>query len=201
MLKVGLTGGIGSGKTTVAKIFSLLGVPVYNADESAKRLMQEDPILRRSIIAHFGEKAYTGGKLDRVWLAEQVFNDKGKLSALNALVHPATIEDALQWMSQQQAPYIIKEAALLFESGSNNGLDLIIGVQAPEALRIERVINRGKTTEMEIRKRIDLQMPEQEKLDRCQEIIQNDGNRMLIPQVVQLHNKLMALASPTHTHA
>src|SRR6476620_11673239 len=127
MLKIGLTGAIGSGKTTVAKIFELLGVPVYYADEASKRLYHTDPELMRSLREHFGEKVYTNDQLNRSYLAEIVFNDPEKLSLLNSLVHPPTIRDAVQWMERQTAPYLIKEAALLFESGSAAGLDYVIG--------------------------------------------------------------------------
>jgi len=195
MLKVGITGGIGSGKTTVTRIFSLLGVPIYDADSAAKRLMNEDAALKASIAATFGPLAYTHGSLDRAWLASQVFNDPSKLAQLNAMVHPATIVDAKAWMDQQSAPYIIKEAALLFESGSHKGLDKVIGVSAPESLRIQRVIEREHTHETEVRKRIDKQMPEAEKMGRCDFILYNDGKEMLIPQVNALHEKLLALAA------
>jgi dephospho-CoA kinase len=201
MLKVGLTGGIGSGKTTVARLFALLGVPVYNADDAAKRLMQEDAGLRASIIAAFSGEAYPDGKLDRAFLAKQVFNDPVRLAQLNALVHPATISDATRWMQEQTAPYTLKEAALLFESGSDKGLDLVIGVDAPEDIRIRRVMAREQTTEEEVRKRLDKQMPEHEKLHRCNFILHNDERQMLIPQVIALHEKLTALAAAPHQNA
>lgn len=195
MLKVGITGGIGSGKSTVTRIFSLLGVPVYDADSAAKRLMNEDDTLKSGIIEAFGPLAYPDGKLDRAWLATQVFNDPGKLAQLNALVHPATIADARAWMERQTAPYALKEAALMFESGSDKGLDKVIGVSAPETLRINRVMAREKTTEEEVRKRISKQMPEDEKMARCDYILHNDGEQMLIPQVLAIHDKLLALAA------
>jgi len=198
MLKVGLTGGIGSGKTTVSKLFALLGVPVYNADDAAKRLMQEDESLRNSIIDTFGAETYPDGRLDRAYLAGQVFNDPVKLAQLNALVHPATIADAAGWMRAQTAPYTVKEAALLFESGSDKALDLVIGVDTPEELRIRRVMERDHTTAEEVRKRLDKQMPEHEKLHRCNFILHNDEKQMLIPQVIALHEKLTALAAAPH---
>ena len=118
MLKVGLTGGIGSGKTIVARIFGILGIPVYYADDRTKILMNTNPAVRESIITHFGEQSYTGNELNRSYLASIVFNDKEKLDLLNALTHPVTINDAEEWMQKQSAPYALKEAALLFESGS-----------------------------------------------------------------------------------
>src|SRR6478735_7399270 len=132
MLKIGLTGGIGSGKSTVAKIFEQLGVPVYYADTEAKRIMNEDPILTAELILHFGKEVFVDGKLNRKYLSSLVFNDKKKLDLLNSLVHPATIRNSEQWMQQQQSPYAIKEAALIFESGSQDQLDYVIGVSAPE---------------------------------------------------------------------
>src|SRR5690242_3390752 len=135
MLKVGLTGGIGSGKTTVARIFEVLGIPVYYADDATKQLMNNDPGIKESIIKNFGERSYVNNTLDRKWLASIVFNDKEKLALLNSLTHPATIRHAEEWMKKQTTPYIIKEAALLFESGANLSLDKVIGVYAPLPLR------------------------------------------------------------------
>ena len=142
MLKVGLTGGIGSGKSMVARIFEILGAPVYYADDAARRLQNEDPELKRRITGIFGDEAYTDGTLDRKYISGIVFRDKEKLDQLNALVHPATIQDAARWMKQQNAPYSIKEAALIFESGAQSELDYVIGVSAPEHLRIKRTMER-----------------------------------------------------------
>src|ERR1043165_4021176 len=138
-LKIGLTGGIGSGKTTVAKIFELLNVPVYYADSASKRLYQTDKELMANLKKHFGEDIYTNEQLNRQKLAAIVFNDKNKLELLNSLVHPPTIRDAEEWIGKQTTPYVIKEAALLFETGSAAGLDYVIGVSTPTHLRIKRV--------------------------------------------------------------
>ncbi len=127
MLRIGLTGGIGSGKTIVARIFKTLGVPVYYADVAAKKLMNENEELTKAIKIQFGNDIYRNGELDTKALAAMVFNDEVKLALLNSIVHPATIKDAEHWMKQQTSPYIIKEAALLFESGSNKYLDIVIG--------------------------------------------------------------------------
>src|SRR5919206_4223080 len=142
ILKIGLTGGIGSGKTTVAKIFELLNVPVYYADTASKRLYHTDKELMANLKKHFGEDIYTNEQLNRSKLAAIVFADKAKLELLNSFVHPPTIKDAEEWLSRQTAPYVIKEAALLFESGSVAGLDYVIGVYAPTHLRIKRVMDR-----------------------------------------------------------
>ena len=191
MLRIGLTGGIGSGKSTVARIFEVLGIPVYKADDEAKRLMTEDVTLRSNIISSFGEASYTNDILNRKYLSEQVFNDSEKIKLLNSLVHPATLKDAAEWMEKQNAPYVIKEAALIFESGSEKMLDYVIGVKAPLALRIERTIKRDNVTSDEVQARIDLQMDEEEKLHLCDYIIVNDEKQMLIPQVLTLHKKFL----------
>ncbi|HEX5668597.1 MAG TPA: dephospho-CoA kinase, partial [Chitinophagaceae bacterium] len=149
-IKVGLTGGIGSGKSTVARIFEALGVPVYYADEAAKNLYRSDPVLRQAIIDQFGPEAYAEGELNRKYISGIVFSSPEKLEILNSLVHPATIKDAEKWLLAQTAPYAIKEAALIFESGSHRDLDHVIGVFAPESLRMKRVMARDKVTEDDI---------------------------------------------------
>lgn len=189
MTKIGLTGGIGSGKTTIAKIFSTLGIPVYDADSAAKRLMQTDEALMQKIIQAFGKESYTGNQLNRDWLASLVFNDEEKLKALNAITHPATVQDSIAWFNRQKAPYAIKEAALLFESGSHKLLDHIIGVWAPQELRIERVLARGGMNRQQVVERMKKQMNEEEKMSRCDFIINNYGRQSVIEQVVALHQK------------
>jgi dephospho-CoA kinase len=191
MLRIGITGGIGSGKSTVAGIFSVLGIPVYNSDDASKRLMAEDENLKRNILESFGESSYVNGMLNRKYLAAQVFEDSKKLALLNSLVHPATINDARQWMEKQKSVYVIKEAALIFESGSNEFLDFVIGVQSPRELRIERALKRDNVTREEIEARMKLQMDEDEKMKRCNFIIVNDEQQMLIPQVLSLHEKFL----------
>jgi dephospho-CoA kinase len=193
-LKVGLTGGIGSGKSTVAGIFEVLGIPVYYADQAAKRLMNEDPVLRKKISELFGEESYTGGKLDRAFIANQVFGNKQKLKSLNALVHPLTISDANEWMERQTVPYSIKEAALIFESHTDQYLDYVIGISAPEDLRITRTVKRDRISADEVIKRMKNQLPEEEKMKRCNFVIYNDEVRPVIPQVLELHAELLRLS-------
>jgi dephospho-CoA kinase len=195
MIKVGLTGGIGSGKTTVAGIFETLGIPVYNADNAAKRIMNENEILRKKIIEHFGAESYKNNQLNRPHLALVVFNDAQKLALLNSLVHPLTFEDAENWMKQQQAPYIIKEAALMFESDAWKYVDKVIGVSAPYELRIQRTMERDHISREAIDARINKQMNEEEKMKRCDYILNNDEKTLLIPQVTALHEKLIAAAN------
>lgn len=194
MFRVGITGGIGSGKTTVSAIFKLLGIPVYYADDAAKKLMQEDKKLVSQIIDHFGAKSYKDGQLDRQFLSSIVFNNAEELNRLNALVHPATINDAKNWMLQQSTPYAIKEAALIFESGSQDQLDFIIGVYSPEAIRIHRVMKRDNTDRESIKSRMKKQIDESLKMRLCDTIILNDEQHLVIPQVLVLHKKLLKLA-------
>jgi dephospho-CoA kinase len=191
MLKVGLTGGIGSGKTTIAKIFELLNVPVYYADEASKRLYHTDQDLIHNIKKHFGEDVYTNDQLNRSKMAAIVFNDPNKLELLNALVHPPTIRDAEEWMKKQTAPYVIKEAALLFESGSAKGLDYIIGVKAPSHYRIKRVMERDGLSREDVISRANRQIDEDIKMRLCDFVIVNNDQELVIPQVLELHSRFM----------
>lgn len=194
MVKIGLTGGIGSGKTTVAKIFELLGVPVYYADDAARRIMNEDEELKAAIQNQFGVGSYKNGELDRDYLAKKVFNDSSQLEILNSLVHPATLRDADKWTQQQQTPYTIKEAALIFESGAAEKLDYIIGVSAPMELRIKRTMERNNISYDEVVKRISNQLDEKIKLKLCDFIVQNDERQLLIPQVIEIHQRLIKIS-------
>lgn len=194
MLRIGITGGIGSGKSTVAKVFEVLGIPVYYADDAAKRIMNKDEELKRKIKDEFGADMYNDGKLDRKRLADMVFNTPEKLNRLNALLHPATIEDAVRWMQKQTTPYTLKEAALIFESGAQEHLDYVIGVTAPAPLRIQRTMQRDNVTREEVMSRMDKQMDESIKMKLCDFIITNDEQEMLLPQVLSLHEKLLSLS-------
>ena len=193
MLRIGLTGGIGSGKSTVAKVFALLGIPVYYADEAAKRIMRDDPVLVSQLKDAFGDSVYQDGELNRAYLSAQVFADKGKLEKLNSLVHPATIRDAEQWMKKQTAPYAIKEAALIFESGSQDQLDYVIGVSAPEPIRIWRAMKRDHISREAVKGRIQNQLTESIKMKLCDFVILNDEQQLVIPQVLALDLKLKEL--------
>jgi dephospho-CoA kinase len=198
MLRVGLTGGIGSGKSTVATIFEVLGIPVSFADLEAKRVMNEDPALKTQIVSQFGPETYAGGALNRSWLAAQVFTDPAKLEILNSLVHPATIREGERWMRSVsgQAPYAIREAALIFETRAAGHLDFIIGVYAPSTLRIHRTMQRDHSTREAVLQRMHNQIDEEIKMRLCDAVIQNDGQQAILPQVLALHERLLRLALP-----
>ena len=195
LLKIGITGGIGSGKTTVAKIFELLNVPVYYADTATKQLYHTNKELMAQLKQHFGEDVYTNDQLNRSRLAAMVFNDPEKLALLNHLVHPLTIQDAENWMQQQSGPYIIKEAALLFESGSVSGLDYVIGVRAPQHLRLKRAMDRDGATRDQVLGRMSQQLDENIKMRLCDYIIDNNEQQLVIHQVLQLHQTFLQLAA------
>lgn len=187
MLKIGITGGIGSGKSVVTRIFKTLGIPALDADSFAKDLMAYNPEVREQLITAFGACIFKDGHLDRGALSKMVFNDKALLEQLNGIVHPAVRKYGHQWMEAQKSAYVVKEAALFFESGSDKDMDIMIGVSAPESLRLERAMQRDGANEADIRKRMSSQMDEAEKMQRCDHIIFNDGQHSLIEQVVHLH--------------
>ncbi len=190
MLKVGLTGGIGSGKTTIAHIFEVLGIPVYYADIEAKNLMNENAEIKQQIIYHFGVQSYVDGFLNKPYISSIIFNNPQKLAIINSITHPITIANAELWMEQQKSPYAIKEAALIFEANAEKKLDSIIGVKSSVELRIKRVMQRDNITEKEVLAKMEKQMNEDEKMSRCNYIIENDEIQMLIPQVLEIHKKI-----------
>jgi dephospho-CoA kinase len=197
MLKVGITGGIGSGKTTVCQVFKTLGIPVLHADEAGRYLMENDALVIDGIKMLFGEAVYKAGVLDREQVSNIVFKRPGILEQLNTIVHPATIRYGRQWMEAQQGPYAIKEAAIFFESGSYTEMDVMIGVYAPRKIRILRATKRDNVPQEKILKRMSHQMSELEKMKRCHHVITNDGKKAIIPQVMLIHEKLLA-QSATH---
>ncbi len=190
-LQIGITGGIGSGKSLICKIFAHLGAPVYDADSHAKALMTTDGILVSQIKKEFGDLSYhPDGTLNRKWLADRVFSDEVKLEKLNSLIHPRVGADYETWVGNyRQEPYVLKEAALLFETGSYRTLDKIVVVSAPESVRQERVLKRDQHRTVEQFKEIvEKQLPEEEKLKRADYIIINDDATLVIPQVLKLHH-------------
>jgi len=197
MIKIGLTGGIGSGKSTVAQVFEVLGIPVFYADIETRKMMNEDEGLKELIIKNFGTNSYKDGSLDRSYIASIVFNDPEKLELLNSLTHPAIKRNGEEWMQQQTTPYAIHEAALIFEAGVSERLDYVIGVNAPQALRIKRVMERDNVTRDEVLKRISRQIEEDIKMKLCDFIIYNDEHKLIVPQVLSLHHDLLKKASLT----
>ncbi|WP_422360492.1 dephospho-CoA kinase [Reichenbachiella sp.] len=189
---VGITGGIGSGKSTVCRIFETLEIPIYQADDRAKHLMQNEPDLIKNIKAAFGSEAYQNGELNRPFLAKAIFSDPNKTAQINALVHPAVGKDFKQWQSQQQAPYLLKEAALMIESGSYKQLDFLINVFASIETRIQRVQKRDpQRSEEEINGIIDKQVSEERRVELADAVIDNDGKHLIIPQVLEIHQQLL----------
>lgn len=191
MLRVGLTGGIGSGKSIVAQVFEVMGIPVYYADKEARHIMNNDPELKKAIITHFGEAAYSDGELNRPYISSIVFNDPEKLSLLNSLVHPATIKNGDAWMQRQKTAYAIHEAALIFEAGVAERLDYVIGVYAPAQLRIKRAMDRDGVSRDKVLKRMSNQIEEDIKMKLCNFVIINDEQQAVIPQVLALHQQLL----------
>lgn len=194
MLKVGITGGIGSGKTQVCQVFETLGIPVFNADTAAKKIMETDNEVVKQITKLLGAEAYINGIINRSWLSSILFQDEKKRTALNAIVHPAVIAFGQEWMNRQQAAYVLKEAALFFETGSNKEMDYMIGISAPVDLRLKRAMKRDHLDEITIRQKMAAQMDEKEKMMLCQFIILNDDETAIIPQVLSIHQQLLALA-------
>lgn len=194
--QIGVTGGIGSGKTTVCKLFETLGIPVYYADDRAKKIMVESPDLIKGIKSAFGEEAYTSdGELNRLYLAQIVFNDQSKLATLNGLVHPAVHADGQAWIAaQKNAPYALNEAALMVESGGYKRMDKLISVFAPQEIRIQRVMQRDGSTKEQVLARLNKQLPEIEKIKVADFVINNDGNHSLIKQVYAIHQHLLRLS-------
>ncbi|MEZ4907912.1 MAG: dephospho-CoA kinase [Saprospiraceae bacterium] len=195
MYKIGITGGIGSGKTTVSKIFEAMGIPVYNADSKAKYLMTSDEELIDNIKKLLGENSYfDNGELNRKYISDIIFNDKPLLDKMNNIVHPAVQQNFIKWSNEQTSPYVIKEAAILFESGSYKDLDFIILVTAPIELRIERVCKRDNITNEKVQERINNQMPDSQKIKLSDFIIINDGKHSLINQIMEVHKQILKLS-------
>lgn len=199
-LHVGITGGIGSGKTTAGRIFQALGIPLYDADTRAKWLVQHDRPLKAGIMDLLGPSAYLpDGSYNRPWVAQIAFSHPDKLAALNALVHPVVERDSHHWREEQAAngaPYTLKEAALLIESGSHRRLDRLVVVTAPEELRIRRVVERDGLTVEQVRARMASQLPEADKIRLADHLIINDGQHLLLPQVLAIHRQLRSAGAP-----
>lgn len=188
---VGLTGGIGSGKTTVAKEFEKLGVPIYIADEEAKKLMNRSPVIRRELTHLFGKDAYVDGELNRPFIANIIFNDKSFLEKMNAIVHPRVGKHFNKWIFKQNAPYVIKEVAILFENGGYQACDYIITVVAPKAVRIKRLLERDNTSKEKIEAIMKNQWSDEEKAKRSHFVINNVNLDDTKAQVLQIHQEIL----------
>jgi len=197
---IGITGGIGSGKSTIANVFANLGVPVFDADATAKFLMNTNSIIKEKLIATFGANVYMRVNeqsdeqvLNKAYLSNQVFENPNQLALLNSIVHPITIQAAADWAATQHAPYVIKEAALFFESGSLTGVSRVIGVSAPKSLRIHRVMKRENCTKEAVEQRMKHQIDDTLKMKLCDWVIVNDDQQLVLPQVIAVHEKILSL--------
>ena len=190
MMVIGLTGGIGSGKSTVAKEFATLGIAVFNSDEQAKALIANNAQVKKRIMAAFGEKAYLNGEYNRAYIAQIVFNNPEKLAILNGIVHPALAKYFKQWTKKQTSPYVLKEAAILFESGSYKDCDYIITVTAPEEVRIARVMARDHCTEAQVRARMSQQWSDAQRIALSNAVIENIDLESAKEQVKRIHFQL-----------
>lgn len=195
MIKVGLTGGIGSGKTTVAKLFIELGIPVYIADTEAKRLMRTSKTIKRKLLEEFGEKAYIKNKLNRAFLANIVFNDKKKLAAINKIVHPSVANSFKRWINKYNTAYAIQENAILFENNSADKFDFIITVTAPIQDKIERVMKRDNVTKEEVLARMNNQISDKEKIKKSNFVIENRDLKQTKNEVAKIHKLILKTVS------
>ncbi|MBS3806839.1 MAG: dephospho-CoA kinase [Bacteroidales bacterium] len=193
MNKIGITGGIGSGKSLVCQVFERLGVPVFYADQQAKWLYDHDQQVRRQLIQHFGPELYDQKGLKRALLASKIFNNPEALKKVNGIVHPVVREKFLQWCrSYQHLPYVLEEAAILFESGAHEGLDYTILVYAPQEIRIQRVMERDQASRQAVSERMHHQMADEDKMDQADFVIYNDGSQMVIPQILNIHRTFIS---------
>jgi dephospho-CoA kinase len=187
---VGITGGIGSGKSIVSKILQLMGYPVYSSDQRAKDIMNEDQSIITGLKNLFGEAAYTNSILNRPYIATQIFQDDSKRIAMNKLVHPAVRADFQNWIKEQKSPILFQESALLFETGNYQIFDAVFLVTAPKQVRMKRIKERDQLTDEQVQARFDAQLSEEEKMKLTDYVIYNDGNQLLVPQILDLLKKL-----------
>jgi dephospho-CoA kinase len=190
-MKIGITGGIGAGKTSVCRVFNVLGIPVFYADTEARTIMDMDSNVKSKIISITGKDLFAGGSLDRAELAKMIFTDKNLLNKVNDIVHPVVVNQFLIWADSQDAPYVIIETAIIFESGTSKLVDKIITVIAPEEERIERVIQRNDLTREQVLDRIRNQMNDDERLKQSDYVIDNSENEMIIPVILKIHDELL----------
>ena len=196
MYKVGLTGGIGSGKSTVAELLNIRGVAIYDSDSRAKELMNGNEALREALIAAFGAECYTDAGLNRAWLAERVFGNKAELERLNAIVHPAVIRDFAAWAEAQEGDYVVLESAILLEAGLEEHVDVVVAVMAPKDIRLERAMQRDGVSREQIEERMRNQMSDDERTDRAKYAVVNIDIEELEEDVEQLHRRLCYDSKP-----
>lgn len=190
-ITVGITGGIGSGKSTVCEIFKILGVPVFEADKIARTLMNENPEIRQNLITWFGDEIYSENLLNRKKLAELIFNNTENLKRVNSIVHPVVRNEFEKWKNSQKSVYSVYEAAILFESGFYKLMDLNFLLVSPEQLRIHRVMKRDQISEEQVLARIHNQWSDEEKIKLANAVIYNDNKNLIIPQIIEIDKKLI----------
>ena len=190
-MKLGITGGIGSGKTTVCRVFNVLGIPVFSADPAARQIMETDEKIIRGINSIAGKDLYVNGSLDRMELATLIFNDQSLLKKVNSLIHPAVLDHFIRWEKEQTTPYVIMEAAILFESGASKLVDKIATVVVPIEERINRVISRNRLSRKQIMERIQNQMDDETRIKLSDFVIPNSENDMIIPVILKIHKDLL----------
>lgn len=193
-MKLGVTGGIGSGKTSVCRVFNILGVPVFSADEEAKTVMETDESVRSKVNVIAGREMYSGGSLDRAELARLIFNDEKLLQKINNAVHPVIFENFTRWVKLQSADYVILEAAILFESRATSLVDRIVTVITPLEERIERIIRRNNLTRQQVLERVRNQFEDEVKIKGSDYVIDNSENEMIIPVIIKIHNEMLTLS-------
>ena len=192
--RLGVTGGIGSGKTTVCRIFRVLGVPVFVADVAARQIMNSDPAIRKEINAIAGKDLYSADELDRKELARLIFNRPELLRRVNAVVHPAVLRMFDEWAAKSETPYVIMEAAILFEARADALVDRVASISAPVEERIARVMGRNDLSREEVMERINNQMEDEEREEQSYYVINNADNEMIIPEILKIHNDMLRLA-------
>ena len=190
-MRLGITGGIGSGKTSVCRVFNVLGIPVFSADPEAQKIMNENKAIKKGINEIAGNNIYPRGELDRMELASLIFNDPERLKKVNALVHPVVFENFIKWAEKQTTPYVIMEAAILFESGASKLVDRVATIVAPLEERISRVTYRNRLTRVQVMDRIRNQMTDEERIKRADYVINNSENEMIIPVILQINEDIL----------
>ena len=191
---LGITGGIGSGKSVVCRVFSILGAPVFSADDEARIIMETDPGIMNEVEKAAGEKVYENGVLNRKKLAALIFNDREKLTAVNRIVHPAVFDRFRRWKENNNAPLVIFESAILFESGADKLADRVLNVYAPAEIRTERVMERNSLSEQEVVERIRNQWSDEQRSELSDYIINNSGNELILPSILRIYRELISLS-------